>query len=415
MRHSKDKSTPRKRLLSLLLSSLFGLFAANAVLEITSGIQREKYSTDPLKALELEARHSKVPHDRRTKLEVVRDLRTQGHPAWPSAYTHHLLEALTDEQKQTGRFLIPLGFIPTATYVLCNELGQWSIFKTDRYGFHNNDDQAAWPEQKVDDRPVVLLGDSMVEGQCVQEGQDIASQLRRRQIRAISLGSGGSGPLRELAILKEYALHVRPKAIFWFFFAGNDLDDAVTEYADLFLRQYLQDGFTQDLIHRQPEIDRVWKDFLQEAVKQQEQVEGQQPRNPGRTSRPLINRISPYLTMYPIRKLLSLNAGRFRQKHGQELLAAALRQAKKISAANGVPFIVVYLPSREGSSRAEQAIRSQVKALTASLHIPIIDIFETFSERADFLEFFPQAAVFGHYQPSGYQAVAARIASYLNE
>ena len=53
--------------------------------------------------------------------------------------------------------------------IYCKEDNYWSIYKSDRYGFNNND--------KVYEKKnkILLLGDSFTHGACVNEGNDIAT------------------------------------------------------------------------------------------------------------------------------------------------------------------------------------------------------------------------------------------------
>ena len=346
-------------------------------------------------------------------MEVVRDFRNKGQEVYPAAYTHHFLNYVGDEEKQSGRILVPLAFKSNVTYVLCNESGQWSIFETDSHGF-TNDEATTWHSRNPDSREVVLLGDSFVEGRCVQQGEDIASELRRKGIHAISLGTTGSGPIRELATLKEYALPLHPRVIFWSFFEGNDLDDIVTESRDLFLKQYLQPHFTQHLLSRQSEIDQAWESFLRDRIREYEQQAGS-----SRTFSELLNtyfhRLLPYLTLYQIRKRLAFVRGRFRDNLALQLLHKPLASAKNLSDINDIELMLVYLPARVSFTGGSLSTRASVKQLASSLQIPVIDMYDVFKESQDPLQFFPKPRIFGHYNSKGYRAVAATISRYLEE
>lgn len=71
--------------------------------------------------------------DNRTRDEVIADLADQGIVARPEIiFTQYRGKAglLLDGQR-----VLHLGTFPDTTIVQCNETGQWSIFKSDRYGF----------------------------------------------------------------------------------------------------------------------------------------------------------------------------------------------------------------------------------------------------------------------------------------
>ena len=66
------------------------------------------------------------------------------------------------------------------------------------------------------------------------------------------MGIGGNGPLFEHAILVEYGKALKPAKVFWIYFEGNDLNgDLQGEQINPLLMQYMEDGFTQNLINRQ--------------------------------------------------------------------------------------------------------------------------------------------------------------------
>src|SRR5690606_10061137 len=149
------------------------------------------------------------------------------------------------------------GSLSGRTNVFCNEDGTWGIYETDELGFNNP--RGTFSAKKID---VVAIGDSFAQGACVGAGEDISSQLRilREGETIVNLGAYGSGPLLELAILKEYARPLRPRAVLWMFFEHNDLTErgVLSEVTSPTLMRYLEEpGFSQGLFRRQPEIDSL--------------------------------------------------------------------------------------------------------------------------------------------------------------
>lgn len=169
--------------------------------------------------------------------------------------------APTYDAKKCGEVTpFPMGGISNARMVLCIPRGYtdyikgWAMYDTDRYGFNNPDSVYSY------DRPVLVSGDSFVQGVCVNKGDDVTARLRARGWPAISLGEGGNGPFLEYARLKEYGPTVKPSLVLWLFTEGNDLDDTLREGKDKILRAYFEhDGFTIDLVHRQDAIDAYLK------------------------------------------------------------------------------------------------------------------------------------------------------------
>ena len=72
----------------------------------------------------------------------------------------------------------------------------------------------------------------------------------------------------QLATLKEYSEPLQPKIVLWLY-NENDLTDLRYEmHFSSFLKQYLNENdFSQNLISRQDEIDRVLINFTQDELK----------------------------------------------------------------------------------------------------------------------------------------------------
>ena len=67
---------------------------------------------------------------------------------------------------------MPLSSFSNTTTILCNEYGLLSKYKSDRYGFSNPDFE--W-DNEIE---FLILGDAFVHGNCVNNDQTIASNLR---------------------------------------------------------------------------------------------------------------------------------------------------------------------------------------------------------------------------------------------
>ena len=391
----------------LFLSVLFSLFVVNAVLEFVSSTQDSKL--DRVTALEMESKISGVSSDLREKMQVVDDLRSRGQKAYPSAYTHHYLEEMRDDQKGAAGAFVPLGMKSHTQYVLCNELGQWAVFDYDRHGFNNDDAVYDLKNTGASDK-VILIGDSFVEGQCVQKGEDMASRLRQKGIGAISLGMGGSGPLRELGVLKEYGLKLNPSVVVWFFTEMNDLDDLASETKDVFLRRYLTPNFSQNLIDRQDEIDKTWESFIEEKISEKKIDDTKKQK----TTFSLMSSLKSYLTFYQLRKRLSLVRRNLVIQGNLTKFKEVLSQVVELTSDNHIRLVFIYLPSRTGFSNNGDDIRKSIKVIVGELGISFIDMKEIFAKSGrNPVSYFPVPPILHHYTPEGYQTVADEVASYL--
>jgi len=201
-------------------------------------------------------------YDRRSRLDVLSDLRAQGVNAITNVASHIYLRDRGDGSRVSvftseGREFLPVSGVARRAAVVCNELGAYLVVESDQYGFNNPPD--VWSRSPI---AIAAVGDSFAFGNCVERGDSFVSRIRAVQPATVNLGIASNGPLFELATLKEYLPAVEPRLVLWCFFE-NDIEDILFERADAVLMRYArEDGFTQNLMARQPEIDRMVSEFL---------------------------------------------------------------------------------------------------------------------------------------------------------
>ena len=202
--------------------------------------------------------------DTRSKIEVIHDLRKKNINAHPSIYAG-LLQIDISGETLLEHNLYPLGGISNVSTVMCNESGSYSIYLSDQFGFNNENNHYK------KDNPIMLIGDSMVHGQCVNRGEDIAGYLQSNGYNAFSFGIASNGPLTELATIKEYASYLKPKIILWFYHP-NDIYDLNREMKIPILKNYLQEDFNQNLLAKQESIDNFLKIITNKTMEHAEQL-----------------------------------------------------------------------------------------------------------------------------------------------
>ena len=188
--------------------------------------------------------------DTRSEMEFVEDKRGKGIDIFP--ILKQGLEGDKFISKKKGEEILTFSpGISKKVTVLCNEVGNYVTYKSDRYGFNNPDTE--WDNAST---YLLLIGDSYTHGHCVPSKENIANQIRAMTGKSIlNLGVAGIGPLRELAILKEYASSKKPKNLLWMYYEGNDMEDFEVELKNKILVKYLKKNFTQNLMNYQEEID----------------------------------------------------------------------------------------------------------------------------------------------------------------
>ncbi len=151
-----------------------------------------------------------------------------------------------------GTKVFPLSGISNRETVLCNELGYFAKYKADQYGFNNTSN---WKNEYS----YLLIGDSTVEGYCVDKKDNIAGNLQNllgKKNSVLNLGRGGNGTLKNYAVLKEYIDLIDTKNILYFHATANDLQDLQVELRNPILKRYYNDkNYSQNLANLQDSID----------------------------------------------------------------------------------------------------------------------------------------------------------------
>lgn len=343
-----------------------------------------------------------VPFDTRTRWELVGDLRREGTQAYPRSPTDELLRQFPDEFAE----LVPLGGVSRATTVLCNESGAYAIYPSDRYGF-NNDDSVHDASGGLD---MLVVGDSFAQGNCVPPGQDVAGQLRRLGWNAATVGTGGNGPLLELASLVEYGRAWQPPVVVWLYYTGNDLTDLIEERRNPTLLRYL-DGYRQNLVERQGEVDSLLKRVLDnEFVEQAEAAGRERVQSARKETTSLTTHLKQMVTLYEMRRRVgmdreSLGDGR---ENVLPLLERIMHTANGIVRSWGGELRVAYLPDWRTFAQQASATREEVLAVFRRAGLPVVDFEAALRDTGDPLRYFPFRLP-NHYTPEGYSLLAEQI------
>ena len=139
--------------------------------------------------------------------------------------------------------LLPLSGYENSKTLLClDEKNKPVYYLSDDFGFNNS---------KHDRNEMInflLIGDSYVQGMCVDTKNNLNSQFRRLSYNTVSLGIGGNGPLLELATFKEYEENYTYENIILFITPENDFNDLKNEINNDILIRYLNEkNFKQKL------------------------------------------------------------------------------------------------------------------------------------------------------------------------
>jgi hypothetical protein len=362
-------------------------------------------------------------HDSRDWLHALYDLRAAGNEAYPIVSA----EVYAQNFRPTGDAtpLLPLAGLSNTTTTFCNELQQFIVFRSDRYGFRNDD--WIWDAKP----PVMLVGDSYAQGACVPAAATLPAELARRGFPTVSLAYNSNGPLAELASLVEYGPLVRPPLVVWLYHEGNDPTDLGREMEVATLRRYFEPHFQQGLARRQSEIDQRIRDALDarpeirkvaDAAKNHWSVGGLLALRNTRALAVNVARIVPGWTDAPKRAAPELDDAVGARIPDQRLsdLEITLARAKEVAATWGGTLIFAYLPASERyrfpalPAVAELAKdQAEVVQIAASLGLPVIDLHAALSAAPDPAQLYPAATWPVHLNVEGYRVIAAAIAREL--
>jgi len=350
--------------------------------------------------------------DTGSQLQAVRDLRAAGVPAWLTISASDLRLPPSrggPDVRVDGETVIPLCNVRNRLVVHCNETGTFTRFRTDELGFNNPPGLWGGP---VD---VVALGDSFIQGACVDTSQTLVANIRRTIPRTLGVGLDAFGPLSMLAALEEYIAAVRPRDVLWFYFEWNDLRDLHQESEFPRLREYLDATGSQQLRDRADEIDRQLVNYIENQIADVRL--GQRARRPGLSQS---YSVPDALRLLRLRRMLALDdlPGRLRRCCDLDTFEAALQEAKRnVDSWNG-RLHMVYLPSapryyNRGSSLLDENVRARARVLRAAERagIPVVDVLKAFAEQGRPRESFHDAR--SHYNARGYRIAAEAVLAHL--
>ena len=151
---------------------------------------------------------------------------------------------------------LPLSGYNQARILLClDEYNKPVYYNSDINGFNNE----IYQEQN----DILLIGDSYVQGMCVNNSENFNSQFKKFNFKTTNLGVGGNGPLLEYATFKEFKSEYKFKKLILFITPDNDFYDLSNEINNKILINYLSNkDFLQNLSNKDKKKEK--KNILDE-------------------------------------------------------------------------------------------------------------------------------------------------------
>ena len=370
-----------------LLSIFFSVYLFELFLGIFSAQSTEK---------ELSVKKYLNDYDNRKIMDVVADFSKNKEESFP--YIGPLLFINSNGLENENRKIYPLGGIPNATTVFCNESGSWTVFKSDEHGFNNP--QGLYKKKEID---ILLIGDSMADGACVKSGEGISDEIRSYGFNLLNISRGGNGPLLELATLKEYGQPFNPKIVLWQFYQ-NDFRELEREVTSSILRRYLNDkDFSQNLIFRTNEVEEALRSFFLKSLNK---------KNEGDIKKVKItqNKIFSFIKLQNLRTRIGLTP-----KAKPLIFKKILKDVDEMVSSWGGKLYFIYIPSGFEISNKSSSYAKTAISIAKELQIPVINIKnEVTDSHPDPLSLFPFRQSKNHYNSHGYELIAKAIIKKIN-
>lgn len=352
------------------------------------------------------AHQKNINFDKRSKYEIIQNILQSGKKSFLKYEPYMTVEYDGNGLQYKNKRIFPLTGISNIYTTLSNETGKYPIILTDDYGFNNN----IKLKNKID---FALIGDSFTEGYSVQQNENISSFMRKNNISVYNFGVGGSGPVSQYAIFREYVQKIKPKKVIWLFYEGNDIyPDIFRESKSKFLMKYLSDNkFEQNLINRQETVNAALSIFLEKKTKEYFLLNN----NYFRIIK--LNNIRDIL-MSSRQKFFknSLDDDKFDGVKELKILENILLNVNKNITSWGGEFYFLYLPSYTNLKYNKQnKYKVEIIRILKRLNIKYFDVeVEIFNKYNNRLSLFP-FQLNGHYNKKGYEEIANLISKLKHD
>ena len=136
-----------------------------------------------------------------------------------------------------------IGALPYQKAYVCNEGYGLILERLDRMGFRNSDD--LW--DKVNEIEVMLVGDSMVFGECVHRKDSISERLIDSGLMTVSLGIGANSPAEYTLTQKIFLSAIKPNYLVMVFYPN----DKSRSNGSFFFKYASKLGFAENYLVRE--------------------------------------------------------------------------------------------------------------------------------------------------------------------
>ena len=293
-----------------------------------------------------------------------------------------------------------MGSAPSVTTLYCAEDDGFITFVSDRFGFRNEDEQ--WNNTAHD---ILILGDSFAESACIPT----AFQTNFAQnLKVVSLGKGGNGPLTSLAAFIEYKNRFKAEKVY-FLITSNDYSgwvsspltiDLERELLEPELRKYLgESDIIQDYFN-----DQYLKSYKTFAVEYTKSLGNNLNSTP---SSPFLRTVSKLFFYEFVRSIINNSnvlIGNVQEIRFIDRSELEKTYRKAIYTANKMSSKLIFVPLPDNYSLCKQDVKKLfIDDLLAGLNANVLDVWSELCDKKYF------AFNGGHFNKLGYKVLADLI------
>ena len=344
--------------------------------------------------------------DQRNSSEIVSNLNKENKKAFNLITPTNFLfsDGLKISNQKLDKKIFPLAGVSNVLTPLCNELGEWIVYKSDRFGFNNPDKN--WDNLNTE---ILIIGDSFAHGACARKNFDIRGQIEKKTTKkTITLGYGGNGPLLAMATYLEFNKLINPDYLVWIYYEHSDLVDLSKEmnYSKI-LKLYFKNNYSQNLYELQNEID----ESLRASYRRKVFLSILKLQRTRKATIDILSRKKDLLIDKNVTKKIPIT-NKKQLKNFELVLNRINKEVKK----NNQKLLFVYLPSFERYFKKKNVINfydNEIFEILDKNDILYIDIAQKFNNHNDPISYFPLRRS-AHFTEEAYDMITNEIIKKLN-
>tara|TARA_B100001250_G_scaffold277951_1_gene240396 strand:+ start:189 stop:1331 length:1143 start_codon:yes stop_codon:yes gene_type:complete len=292
--------------------------------------------------------------------------------------------------KNTISDVPPLGGKPFRKNYMCNEGYGLIKYKSDRFGYRNNDN--IWSNINLKKNKILIIGDSFGAGACVKDNDTISSNLNGI---SFNLSMPGNDPYMYNSLLNVFAEYVSPKKIIIIIYSNDFIiyENDIYDNKNIKKNKYICNNYLCD------EIIKILNN-AENFLIQQNLDRGKEPN--------FFSKLKVYLTFPIIREKIIFIKKKYLFHSITPILNKLIHNSVQHCKRLNCEVTFVYIPN-SNSYRPDQIANENKKLLEKKLNesnVSFIDMSKLFK---DYTEKEIYALSGSHLSPKGYKLVADEI------